>query len=138
MGLIALPRESELRVPLPKHFAQLIPQYGKAAKLLLEILQLRGSERADLLAGRSAFLPDFHESCQFIQSEPDGERMLHEPYPIQGLRRVLTIAVGGAPGMEKAFAFIVAKRVRAQVRKMGQFRGSEIANGIIFLHKYGI
>jgi hypothetical protein len=64
--------------------------------------------------------------------------MLHEPYPIQGLRRVLTIAVGGAPGMEKAFAFIVAKRVRAQVRKMGQFRGSEIANGIIFLHKYGI
>ena len=108
MRLIAFSCESELRIPLREHFAQLVPQYGKATKLLLEVFQLCGGKRTNLVAGRSAFLTDLQESCQFIQSEPDGKSMLHEPNAILGLRRVLTIAVGGAPGMEKAFPFIVA------------------------------
>ena len=48
--------------------------------------------------------------------------MLHEPNPIYGLRRVLTIAVGGARGIENAFAFIVAKRVCAEAAESRQFR----------------
>jgi hypothetical protein len=129
---------SELRVPFREHFAKLVTQHGKAAKLLLEGFQLRGSERANLPAGRPAFLSDLQKSCQFIQREADREGMLHKPNAIFGLRRVLTIAVGGAPGMEKTFAFIVAKRVRAEAGKTGQFRGPQIASGVVFVHKYGI
>jgi len=64
--------------------------------------------------------------------------MLHEPNAIDGLRRVLAIAVGGAPGMEKASAFIVAKRVGAEAAEMGQLRRPQVVVGIVILHKYGI
>lgn len=127
MRLIAFSCESELRIPPLEHFAQLATQHGEAAKPLLEIFQLRGSERANLVTGRSAFLPDLQESCQFIQSETDGEGMLDEPNAIRGLRRVLAIAVGGAPGTEKAFAFIVAKRVGAEAAEKGQLRRPQVA-----------
>jgi hypothetical protein len=73
-----------------------------------------------------------------MQCKPDGKGILHEPNPICGFRKVLTITVGRAPGMEKAHAFIVAKRIGAEVSKVGQLRGSKIASGGFFLHKYGI
>ena len=113
---------SELRIPLIKQRAKFLAQCRKTPKLVIEIVQLRCSKRANFFARRSAFLPDPEESCQLIQRESDGEGMLHEPNPIHGLRRVLTIAVGGAPSMEKAFAFIVAKRVRAEAAETSQFR----------------
>jgi hypothetical protein len=138
MRLIAFSCESELRVPLPKHFAQLVPQDGKAAELFLEILQLRGRECANFHARRSAFLPDLQESRQLIQSEPDGKGMLHEPNAIGGLRRVLAIAVGGAPGVEKASALIVTKRVRAEAAEKGKLRRPQVGVRIVILHKYGI
>ena len=133
-----MPCVSELRIPLVKHLAKFLAQYRKALKLVIEILQLRCGKRADFLAGRSAFLPDLEESRQLIQSEPDGEGMPHEPNPIHGLRRVLTIAVRGARGIENALAFVVTKRVRAEAAEKGQFRRSEIAVRIMRLHKYGI
>ena len=104
-----MPCVSELRVPLIKHLAKFLAQYRKALKLIIDILQLRCSKRADFFARRPAFLTNFQESRQLMQREPDGEGMLHEPNPIYGLRRVLTIAVGGARGVENAFAFIVTK-----------------------------
>jgi hypothetical protein len=48
--------------------------------------------------------------------------MLYEPNPIYGLRRVLTIPVGRASGMEKAHPLIVAKRICAEPAETGQFR----------------
>jgi hypothetical protein len=48
--------------------------------------------------------------------------MLDEPNPICGLWRVLAVAVGGAPCVEKTQPFIVAKRVCAESAAAGQFR----------------
>jgi len=121
-GLFALPCVSEPRIPLIKHLAKFPAQHRKALKLVIEILQLGCSKRADFFAGCSALFPDLEESRQLIQREPDGKRMLYEPNPIYGLRRVLTIPVGRASGMEKAHPLIVAKRICAEPAETGQFR----------------
>jgi hypothetical protein len=129
---------SEPRIPSAKHFSKPVPQHGKALKLFIEILQLDCSKRSDFFAGRPALLSDLQESRQLIQREPDGKGMLHEPNPIYRLWRVFAIAIGGAPGPEKAFPLIVAESIGAKAAKAGELRRPQISADTIFPHKYGI